>query len=77
PDKRGINVIFRNDNAKELSWKLRDSFDVEGRGIITRCPNYNRLKIKGIALEVKNLDVKCLTKNNLKSIIDIINNINE
>jgi len=77
PDKRGINVIFQNDNAKELSWKLRDSFDVEGRGIITRCPNYNRLKIKGIALEVKNLDVKCLTKNNLKSIIDIINNINE
>jgi hypothetical protein len=73
PDKRGINVIVACDNPKELSWKLRDSFDVEGRSIITKCPNYNRLKEKAVAIEIKNLDVSCLSVENLNGIVDIVN----
>lgn len=75
PDKRGINVIVSCDNPKEVSWKLRDSFDVDGRSIITKCPNYNRLKEKAVAIEIKNLDVNCLGKSNLDEIVSIVNSI--
>jgi dTDP-4-amino-4,6-dideoxygalactose transaminase len=76
-DKRGINIIISNKNPKKLSMKLRNEFYLEGRSIITRCPNYNRLKEKGIAIEIKNLANESLTKDNLDSIINIISkNIN-
>ena len=40
--------------------------------MINKCPNYNRLKIKGVAIEIKNLDYSELNKENLDNIIEII-----
>ena len=40
--------------------------------MITKCPNYNRLKEKAVAIEIKNLDISCLEKDNLDEIIEII-----
>jgi hypothetical protein len=40
--------------------------------MITKCPNYNRLKEKAVAIEIKNLDISCLNKDNLNEIIEII-----
>ena len=37
---------------------------------ITTCPNYNRIKQKAIAVEIKNLDYECLKKENLDKIIE-------
>lgn len=72
PDKRGINVIVENKN-KEFSWKLKKELSLDKHSMITNCPNYNRLKIKGIAIEIKNLDTSSLTKENLNSIIETVN----
>lgn len=73
-DKRGTNVIIKNDDNSSLAKSLRNEFDLGGKSIITKCPNYNRLKIKGIAIEIKNIDAKSLTKENLDEIIDIVKN---
>ena len=68
-DKRGINVIIETEDPKSLSYKLRHEFVLDSHGMITKCPNYNRLKEKAVALEIKNLDIGCLSQDNLDEII--------
>ena len=72
-DKRGINVIIETEDPKSLSYKLCQEFVLDSHGMITKCPNYNRLKEKAVALEIKNLDIGCLSQDNLDKIIDILN----
>ncbi len=71
-DKRGINVILKTDDPKSLSYKLRQEFVLDSHGMITKCPNYNRLKEKAIALEIKNLDIACLEEDNMDSIANAV-----
>lgn len=71
-DKRGINVIVKTDDAKKLAYDLRQELVLDSHGMITRCPNYNRIKEKGVAIEIKNLDISCLNKDNLDEIIEIV-----
>lgn len=71
-DKRGINVILKSKDPKSLSYNLRREFVLDSHGMITKCPNYNRLKEKAVAIEIKNLDLDCLNDENLNGIIDII-----
>ena len=71
-DKRGINAIIKTDDAKNLSYHLRQELVLDRHGMITKCPNYNRLKEKAVAIEIKNLDISCLEKDNLDEIIEII-----
>ena len=72
-DKRGVNVIIPHANAKEISWNLKRSLPIDKSGFITTCPNYNRVKKKAIAIEIKNLDYSCLEKEYLDRIISEIN----
>lgn len=72
PNKRGINVIIPNDDAKSISWNLKKTLKTDKSGFITTCPNYNRIKQKAIAIEVKNLDYSCLEKEYLDKIINEI-----
>ena len=69
-DKRGLNVIIPNDNAKSICWDLKKTLSTDKRGFITTCPNYNRVKQKAICVEIKNLDYRCLEKEYLDKIID-------
>ena len=71
-DERGINVIIEAEDPKSLSYKLRQELVLDSHGMITKCPNYNRLKEKAVAIEIKNLDISCLEKDNLNEIIDIL-----
>jgi len=71
-DRRGINVILQSDNPKQLSYKLRQEFTLDEHGMITKCPNYNRLKEKAVAIEIKNIDYPYLEKNYLDEIISIL-----
>ncbi len=73
-DKRGVNVIIPHDNAKEISWNLKKLLPIDKSGFITTCPNYNRVKQKAIAVEIKNLAYECLENENLEKIIEEINN---
>lgn len=73
-NKRGVNVIIPHDNAKEISWNLRKILTLDKSGFITTCPNYNRVKQKAIAVEIKNLSYDCLEKEHLDKIIEEINN---
>ena len=70
PDKRGINVIIPHEDAKSVGWNLKQNLKTDKRGFITTCPNYNRVKAKAIAIEIKNLDYRCLEKKNLDKIIE-------
>lgn len=76
PDKRGINVIFKSENPKELSFKLKKEINAEGRSIITRCPSYDRVKEKAIAIEIKNLANESLNKENISEIEDTVLGVN-
>lgn len=71
-DKRGINVIIGAEDSKSLSYKLRHEFILDSHGMITECPNYNRLKEKAVAIEIKNLSIECLDYDNLDKIIRAI-----
>ncbi|WP_458406193.1 DegT/DnrJ/EryC1/StrS family aminotransferase [Methanobrevibacter sp.] len=72
--KRGLNVIIPHDNAKSICWDLKKTLTTDKSGMITVCPNYNRVKQKAICVEIKNLDYTCLEKENLDKIINEINN---
>ena len=73
-NKRGLNVIIPHSNAKEISWNLKKALPINKSGFITTCPNYNRVKQKAIAVEIKNLAYECLEKEYLDKIIEEINN---
>ena len=74
-DKRGINVIIKTEDPKSLSYKLRQEFTLDNHGMITKCPNYNRLKEKAVAIEIKNLAIKCLGYDNLDDIVNTLKNL--
>jgi hypothetical protein len=69
-DKEGLNIAIPNENPKKLGYELRKSIEVHDGGIITVCPNYNRVKVKAVCIEIKNLDTRCMIKDNLDTIID-------
>ncbi len=73
PKLRGLNVIIKDQNPKKLSWNLKQNLKINKNGFITKCPNYNRIKEKAIAIEIKNLNYNCLKKEYLDKIIDTIN----
>ena len=74
-NKRGINVIIPHENSKSICWDLKKTLTTDKSGIITTCPNYNRVKQKAICIEIKNLDYACLEKENLNIIIDEVNSL--
>lgn len=76
-EKRGVNVIIPHSNPKDISWKLKQSLPIDKSGFITTCPNYNRVKQKAIAIEIKNLDYGCLEKEYLDKIISEVNNLQQ
>lgn len=71
-ERRGLNVIVKDSNPKDLSWNLKKELKINKSGFITKCPNYNRIKEKAVAIEIKNLDYECLTKENLDYIIETV-----
>lgn len=73
--KRGVNIIILHDNAKSISWDLKKTLTTDKSGFVTTCPNYNRVKQKAIAIEIKNLDYDCLKKECLNKIIDEVNSL--
>ena len=72
--KRGVNVIIPHNDAKNKCWNLKKILTTDKSGIITTCPNYNRVKQKAICVEIKNLDYSYLKKEKLHIIIDEVNN---
>lgn len=70
-DKRGINITFECEDKNAIR-SLREKLKVDNKSIITSCPNYNRLKIKGFCLELKNINPHFLGFGDLNEIISII-----
>lgn len=70
--KRGINVCISHNNPKKVGYNLRQSLKVDGGGIVTVCPRYDRIKEKGVCIELKNLDVGCLNRSNILQVSEII-----
>jgi hypothetical protein len=74
-EKAGINVTIPVKEPKSIAYSLRKSIPVNGGGMITVCPNYDRINYPAVCLEIKNLDVRCLEKNNLLKIAEIVENV--
>ncbi len=74
-DRRGINVIFRADNPHKLSRELRAAIKVHGGGMISKCPRYDRILEDAVVLEIKNLDIGCLTPENLDTLIETVHSL--
>ena len=72
PEKRGINIAIPHDEPKSVARLLRNKLKVNGGGMITTCPRYDRINQPAICLEVKNLDIHCLKKENLMGIIETV-----
>lgn len=75
--KRGINLIIKDDDAKQKTWELKKQLPIDKSGFINKCPNYNRVKTKAISIEIKNLDYSCLEKEYLDEIIRAVNNLQQ
>ncbi|MCL2156766.1 MAG: DegT/DnrJ/EryC1/StrS family aminotransferase [Methanobrevibacter sp.] len=71
-NKRGTNILLKSKNPHILAKNLKTRLNVEGKSMITLCPNYNRIKQKAIAIEIKNLATESLIKENLDEIIEIV-----
>ena len=71
-DKRGVNVICKADNPNKLAKELRTVIKVHNGGMISKCPRYDRILEDAVALEIKNLDICCLTSENLDGIIEVV-----
>lgn len=76
-NKRGVNIIIKEDNAKQKIWQLKNQLPINKRGFINKCPNYNRVKTKAISIEIKNLNYNCLEKEYLNEIIKAVNNLQQ
>lgn len=74
PEKRGINIALPVDEPKTIARLLRNNLKVRGGGMITTCPRYDRINQPAVCLEVKNLDINCLKKENLRELVEIVNN---
>lgn len=76
-DKRGVNLIIKDDDAKQKTWQLKNELPINRSGFINRCPNYNRVKTKAISIEIKNLNYNCLEKEYLNEIINAVNTLQQ
>ena len=72
--KNSDDEIIQHDKPKDIIWKVKKELPINHHAFITKCPNYNRLKEKGLVIEVKNLDYSSLKKENLDKIIEVVNN---
>jgi len=73
--KRGITVALKTDKPKKIGYLLRQKLKADGRSIITVCPIYERVMIRAVCLEIKNLNVECLENDTLNGIIQIIKDV--
>ena len=74
-DKRGVNVILKTKHPKILARELRSSLNIQNGGMISKCPRYDRIMEKGVALEIKNLDIRCLTLENLDDMVLLVDGL--
>lgn len=75
PEKRGINVIVPSSTPREDVKILKKLITADGRSIFTLCPSPDRILESAVAVEVKNLDVGCLTHENLERMAEIISSV--
>ncbi len=71
-NRKSLNVAVPDETPKKLGYQLRKALNVHGGSIITVCPNYNRVNLKSVCIEIKNLDIRCMTQENLDIIIQLI-----
>ncbi|MDD1764017.1 MAG: DegT/DnrJ/EryC1/StrS family aminotransferase [Methanobacteriaceae archaeon] len=75
-DKRGVNVCLATEDPKKFAYQLRTHIEVVGGGMITICPRYERLMQPALCLEIKNLDLRCLSREKLEGMVEVVNGIN-
>lgn len=72
-EKRGVNVCLSTEDPKKFAYQLRDHIKIEGGNMITTCPRYERLTEPAVCLEIKNLDLRCLSQEKLEGLVEVVN----
>ena len=70
--RQSLNIAVPDETPKKLGYQLRKGLNVHGGSIITVCPNYNRVNLKSVCIEIKNLDIRCMTPEKLDIIIQLL-----
>ncbi|MEE8432520.1 MAG: hypothetical protein V3S16_14830, partial [Candidatus Desulfatibia sp.] len=73
-DCRGISVGFETGDPKNFAKRARENGLVTdlNRGILTTCPRYERFLKKGVAVELKKLDILEVTEDDIAKIAEIL-----
>ena len=67
-----LKKIERDKKSAAKAALGKKELKTDKKGFITKCPNYNRIKEKAVAIEIKNLDYNCLKREYLDKIIEVI-----
>jgi hypothetical protein len=76
-DKRGMNVCLEVDEPDYVSKIIKKNILVFGSNFVTNCPTYERIMEPAVCLEIKNIDIKCLEKEYLNRILEIVIDIDK
>ncbi|ABR56280.1 conserved hypothetical protein [Methanococcus aeolicus Nankai-3] len=72
-DNEGVGVFIEHNNPNEIVKKINNIIKLDdGKSILTKCPLYERILKKGFVLELKKIDIRYITKNNIDEIMYII-----
>jgi hypothetical protein len=74
-DKKGVNVCLHVANPRKFAHQLQNHIEVVGGGMITICPRYERLTESAICLEIKNLDLRCLSREKLEKLVEVVDEV--
>ena len=72
-EKRGVNVCLSTEDPKKFAYQLREHIKIDGGNMITTCPRNERLTEPAVCLEIKNLDLRCLSQEKLEGLVEVVN----
>ncbi|MBP2143277.1 hypothetical protein J2127_000418 [Methanococcus voltae] len=77
-NQEGISLFINSKNPNKFSKQINEHIKLSnGKSLVTKCPNQNRILKDGVVLEIKKLDLNHISIENLDEICSIINEISK
>ncbi|MCS3900775.1 hypothetical protein [Methanococcus voltae] len=77
-NEEGISLFISSKNPNKFSKQINEHIKLSnGKSIITKCPNQNRILKDGVVLEIKKLDLNYINIEILDEISNVINEISK
>ncbi|MBP2200657.1 hypothetical protein J3E07_000055 [Methanococcus voltae] len=77
-NEEGISLFINSKNPNKFSKQINEHIKLSnGKSLVTKCPNKNRILKDGVVLEIKKLDLNHISIRDLDEICNIINEISK